>query len=264
LTGGLIYFALYLTLLGVSVYHLVESFTKNSSLLKFTSSVVLVGIFLISTFSYTFYLVIIEFFLLAHLGILSAFATPIKSTDLKHSTLFSFLIVPVLFIGVHSFKELVADYQVSCSVNNKTIKIGEKLHTFKIYHHLNEENPQFLFNYALSLMKAKQFEEAIKQLNTAKQYSSYYQIYYAAGICYELIGKPNDAEQEYLHSSELCPSMFQPKYALFRLYQRLNKQDKSKIIAQNINQMRVKVNSPDIEKIKNDIKKFLSSPIQNP
>ncbi|MDP3912419.1 MAG: O-antigen ligase family protein [Bacteroidota bacterium] len=65
LTGGFIYFALYLTLWGLSGYHLIKSFHKSSNLLKFTSAVTLTGLLLISTFTYTFYLTIIEFFFMS-------------------------------------------------------------------------------------------------------------------------------------------------------------------------------------------------------
>ena len=258
LTGGLIYLILYLILFGMSGYIMVISFVKDCSLLRFTSSVVLVGIFLISAFSYTFYLVIIEFFLYAHLGILSAFTSPIKTVNLNKSTLFFFLMIPILVFGNQSIKEMKSDYQISNSIFNKTTPLSKTLQTFKTYDRFNKENPQFLFNYALSLMKSKQFEEAIKKLNTAKKYSSYYQIYYVCGICYELTGKTDEAEQEYLYSSALYPSKYQPQYALFKLYQRLNMPQKAKAIAQKIDQMPTRVNSKEVNIIRSEIKKYLS------
>lgn len=259
LSGGIFYLFIYLSFFASSIYYLVESFKDENNPLLFTSAVSISGLFLISFFSYTFYVTAIELFLFLHLGIMAGYASPLKTIIIKRKSYLFLLVSTTLFIGIYSGKQLASDYQISKIIKAPNSSPEKQIKIFEKYCSSNLMDPQFLYNYALALMKARRFKEAITKLELAKQYSSYYQIYFVAGVCYDLVKETTQAEKNYLTASTLCPSMFRPHYALFRLYVRQNNIKKARAIALKIDKMPVKTNLPEIEKIKNETNTFLNT-----
>ncbi|MDP3444716.1 MAG: hypothetical protein Q8T08_17810, partial [Ignavibacteria bacterium] len=255
-TGGITNLLIYLSFGILAAFYFLKSFNDQNNQILFTSSLSLVSVFLVSVFTYTFYVPEIELFLFLHLGIIASQIKPLKITTINVKALIVPVICGTLFIGIYACTLIKADYQVSKAFDSKPPNLQVKV--FEKYYYLNSTNPQFLFNYALTLIKARRYNEAIQKIELAKSYSSYYEIYYVTGACYELTLKYDIAEQNYLTTSELYPSMLRPNYALFRLYLKENKQDETTAIAQKIDRMPVKVNSPVTQKIKHEIKSFLT------
>lgn len=255
-TGGITNLLIYFSFGILAAFYFLKSFNDQNNQILFTSALSLVSVFLVSAFTYTFYVPEIELFLFLHLGIIATQIKPVKITTINVRALIVSVICGTLFIGIYACNLIKADYQVSKTIESKLPSV--QVNVFEKYYYLNSTNPQFLFNYALSLIKARRYGEAIHQLEIVKSYSSYYEIYYVAGISNELVQRFDIAKQNYLTASALYPSMFRPNYALFRLYLKENKQDEATAIALKIDRMPVKVNSTVTQKIKHEIKSFLT------
>ena len=256
ISGGIFHLLIYLSFGIFATFYFLKSFNDQNNQILFTSSLSLVALFIISVFTYSFYVPAIELFLFFHLGIIASQIRPVKIISI-HIKAFMFLVIcAIVFIGVYACKQIGSDYQVSKAIDSKPP--NRQVTVFEKYYYLNRTYPQFLYNYALTLIRMKHFDEAIQKLELARNYSSYYEIYLVAGACYDLTGKSNIAEKNYRTASSLCPSMFRPEYALFRLYLKENKMGEAAAIALKIDQMPVKVNSPTTQKIKREIKSFLN------
>lgn len=255
-TDGITNFLIYLSVGILAAFYLLKSVIDQNNQILFTSSVSLVALFLVSVFTYTFYVPEIEMFLFLHLGIIASQIKSVKITTINVKVLIVPVICGTLFIGIYACTLIKADYQVSKTIESKLPNL--QVNVFEKYYYLNSTNPQFLFNYALALIKARRYGEAIHQLEIVKSYSSYYEIYYVAGISNELVQRYDIAEQNYQTASALYPSMFRPNYSLFKLYLKENKLEKAIEIAQKIDQMPVKVNTSVTQKIKCEIESFLS------
>lgn len=257
-SGGLFYFLIYYTTFVLSIYFLIKTFKDKNKQVLFISAVSIVGMYLISLFSYTFYMPVIEVFLFMHLGVLAANINPIKMIGIKQKVSIPLFFLSILFMGYHSASRLINNYQISKLIETPFNETEKQRKAFQRIYVSNNRNPQFLYNYALTLIKEKHYKEAILKLDIAKQYSAYFQLYYVSGVCYTLLGEYSHAEKNYITANSLYPSKFQPIYALFKLYIQLNNIEKARAIALKIDKMPVKKSSPKIEKIKNEIKIFIN------
>ncbi len=256
LTGGILYLSIYLSLGGIAVFFLIKSLKEKQELIVFTSVVSLVSLFFISLFSYSFYVPAIEFFLFMHLGVIANYIPRIKAIAITKQVSIMILSLSVAFIGAFSFKQLIADYRVSKAI--QFLPLAKQIKVFEEYLAVKQTDPQFLFNYALALSKEKRFNDATLKLELAKKYSSYYQIYYGVGMCYEMLKENELAEENYLTAAQLCPQMFKPRYALFKYYLKEGKIKKARAVALEIKKMPVKINSDEIKRIRNEARSFLT------
>ena len=83
-------------------------------------------------------------------------------------------------------------------------------------------------------------------------------IFQILGQSYEELKEFKKAEESYKNASMLVPTKFQPKYRLFELYKRNGNKEKTREIALDIKNMKIKVFSDVVRKIKTEANEYLS------
>ena len=258
-SGGFLLLLLFLFLLGFPVWMFLK-ISVNQDNLTYYSILVLCGVCFISLFSYTIYVTIIEFLFFFYLGIVARNVSSLRVVNLSKK-MGPVVLGLLLFMGVYSAKQIKADYEISKVRGD--IDILNQVEVFRGFSTDFKTNPQFLFNYAIVLLKNREIKTAIEVLEQAKNYSSYYQIYHLLGKCYELNEDYPLAEFNYKIATKLYPAKFLPAYSLFKFYQKHYRFAEAVSVAIVIDKKPVRKNSVEIERIKKGISQFLTLNINN-
>lgn len=115
-------------------------------------------------------------------------------------------------------------------------------------------NPYFLYNYAVELFLAKQYEEALNQAKYCRKYWADYHLEILQGDILHHLKRDNEAEGHYRLASQMCPIRFIPLYKLYSIYKENRQTEKAKELGEIILQKPIKVNSITIQTIKKQIK----------
>jgi len=114
-------------------------------------------------------------------------------------------------------------------------------------------NGVFLTMYGKNTALIGKYPKAIELLEKATTLHSETFLYYTLGDCYTMTGQYDKAEKAYNHAANMVPSQFYPKYLLVNMYLQSKQKEKAKLMASNIINMRIKVNSTAVEQIKNEM-----------
>ena len=119
-----------------------------------------------------------------------------------------------------------------------------------------EHNGLFLQMYGKVLSMDKQFHKSNKILAEAEQYKSSQIIQNTLGDNHKALGNYAQAEEAYIKSAQMIPSLVFPKYLLAKLYSENGQHKKAKQIAETILNSEVKVESSATREIMNEMKKI--------
>lgn len=114
-------------------------------------------------------------------------------------------------------------------------------------------NGEFLKEYGIFLLNTNRSSEAIKLLERGTLYSADPDLYIALGDGYHKHREFKLAEEKYKSAGYIDPKRFVPQYKLLKLYLLEGDSVKARSMATYINQMDIKVNSPEIRAIKKEI-----------
>nr|WP_302828987.1 O-antigen ligase family protein [uncultured Bacteroides sp.] len=120
-----------------------------------------------------------------------------------------------------------------------------------------EENPFFLYNYAIALSEAGYIEESLKRAKQCRRYWADYDLELLLGENLKRQRRYSEAILHYKNASMMCPCRFIPLYQLFVIYKELGNKDKARGMALLILEKPVKVNSKVVMQIKYRIRIFL-------
>jgi O-antigen ligase len=129
---------------------------------------------------------------------------------------------------------------------------------YKELYPVMQYNKYFLFNFGAELSLMQRYEKSIQTLNGTLVYLNDVDVYDYLGHSYQESGQLEQAEKCFLHASYIVPSKFFPKYNLVKLYVLMKKDKEAIALAEEIVQMKVKVPSELVTKIKTEMMNFLT------
>lgn len=213
-------------------------------------------------FSYPFDLspfVLISITLLAVLAPFSKSLLNISSPHLRWSALPIILILAAFSIQAYPLRKehyqalsVWQDADRFYSLENYEIAIEAYQEAYPTFEH----NGLFLQMYGKVLSMDKQFHKSNKILAEAEQYKSSQIIQNTLGDNHKALGNYAQAEEAYIKSAQMIPSLVFPKYLLAKLYSENGQHKKAKQIAETILNSEVKVESSATREIMNEMKKI--------
>lgn len=119
-------------------------------------------------------------------------------------------------------------------------------------------NAEFLNNIAKAHIEEKRYEKAILYLERAVKFSPYKGYYYTLGLCYEKTGNYHAAITQYAIIQNAIPNLIKPRYLLAMLHYNKGDYKMFQKLAVDVIDFTPKVNSMEVIKIKNELKKLLN------
>lgn len=116
-------------------------------------------------------------------------------------------------------------------------------------------NPYFLYNYAVILLNHKHLGESLQKALQCRLYWRDYDLEILLGDIYKMKKKYQFAERYYRNASFMCPCRFIPLYKLFELYKEIGCKEKLISIAHLITNKPVKIKSLTVIQIKYNVKR---------
>lgn len=114
---------------------------------------------------------------------------------------------------------------------------------------------EFIYNHAYALSCTNQHKEAIRIIEKSKCHD--YETELLKGYLYHEDKRNEQAIAHYKIASEMCPNRFKPLYGIFQCYNETEFCKDKRQIAQIILTKKIKVHSPEIDWMKQDVKQFL-------
>jgi tetratricopeptide (TPR) repeat protein len=167
----------------------------------------------------------------------------------------------ILVVSIHYYPHRKVHYQALSvwqdadrfySLENYEIAIEAYQEAYPTFEH----NGLFLQMYGKVLSMDKQFHKSNKILAEAEQYKSSQIIQNTLGDNHKALGNYAQAEEAYIKSAQMIPSLVFPKYLLAKLYSENGQHKKAKQIAETILNSEVKVESSATREIMNEMKKI--------
>lgn len=190
-----------------------------------------------------------------------------REKTLKRNIYLSVLVLMVLVVGSLLCLKQLQPYRHA----NKVWKKLQPLYTMKAFESITDEyenlysilnyDSKFVFEYAVALNAAKQYEKADSILARGLQLSCDPMFYNVKGRNYHEMGKYKKAETCYLNSTYLLPERIYPYYLLTKLYaDSANYQpEKMKQAARAVLEKEPKVHSTAINEMRDEVKKIVKS-----
>jgi tetratricopeptide (TPR) repeat protein len=121
-----------------------------------------------------------------------------------------------------------------------------------------ENNPYFLYNYAVELYYADLHNESLEIAKKCRMYWADYDLEMLVGENYKKISEYNDALMHFEKASLMVPVKFMPLYRMFQIYKEQKESHKLEEMANRIVNKPIKINSPWIEQIKREAERTLT------
>ena len=118
-------------------------------------------------------------------------------------------------------------------------------------------NGLFLHNYGGTLALNENYSEAIPILKQAEKYLNNTNLFLSLGNCHKELENYKEAENYYQLVENIIPNRMYPKYMLAKLYQKSGNMKKLSFKANEILNMKIKVNSAAIIEMQDKVKKIL-------
>ena len=119
-----------------------------------------------------------------------------------------------------------------------------------------KSNGLFLQMYGKALSMDEEYQKSNEVLAEAKFYKSSQIIQNTLGDNHKALGNYAQAEEAYIKSAQMIPSLVFPKYLLAKLYSESGQHNKAKQIAETILNSEVKVESSATREIMNEMNKI--------
>lgn len=116
----------------------------------------------------------------------------------------------------------------------------------------------FLYNYAAELYTAHLFSESLANAIKCRSLWSDYDLEMLIGQNYMELERMEEAEEHFKLASDMCPNRFMPLYRLVHLFDRQGRVLEAKKIATAIVSKKVKIPSATVERIKSEMKDYLT------
>lgn len=111
----------------------------------------------------------------------------------------------------------------------------------------------FLYNYAAELFYAGRYEEALSTARECRALWPSYNLSLLTGDICRAAGKYGEAVRHYEQAHWMCPVRFAPLEGLYYAYKSGRQPDRADSVADVVVRKRIKVDSPDVQRIKKEI-----------
>jgi len=139
----------------------------------------------------------------------------------------------------------------------------QMLPEYQLLHVKLRNNELFLYNYAAELNFVKRYEESLSIAHECKTLWADYDLQMLIADNYLQIKNYSEAERHYRKAAAMCPVKFVPLYKLFQLYETTEDKENMLKTAKAISEKPVKVISPMVIQIKNEVKRKMDLPMVN-
>ena len=126
----------------------------------------------------------------------------------------------------------------------------------ELYTHLRH-SPHFLYNYAAELNYIGEYHRSQQVLSRCMKRMNDYDTHLLAASNHEHMGNYGLAEAHLRKASAMCPVRFVPLYQLAKLYGKMGRYEDQRQMAQQIMDKEVKVSSPRITEMKDEMRYIL-------
>jgi tetratricopeptide (TPR) repeat protein len=123
---------------------------------------------------------------------------------------------------------------------------------------LEEDNPQFLYDFAMTLSENGRFNDSNTILSKGCMISADPMFYVLKGNNYYSMNQPYQAEKTYVKAFSVLPNRIYPLYKLMLLYSETGQDYKALMMAKAIIDIKPKVESPATEEMKEKAHRVLS------
>ena len=173
-------------------------------------------------------------------------------------------IIPVLIlilapvVCIKSYNRLKAEMEW-CEVAHKSLagKTQQMLPEYQSLHTKLYDNELFLYNYAAELHVAGYFGESLSIARECERLWADYDLQMLMAENYLQMKNYAKAEQHYQKAAAMCPVKFIPLYCLYQLYGTTGDRENEMIMAEKILYKPVKVTSPVIQQMKEEVEENL-------
>ena len=128
----------------------------------------------------------------------------------------------------------------------------------KLYRWLGNDG-LFLYNHAAELNEAKEYERSITAFEICTRHYNDMDVQMLMADNYKTLGKYAEAERHFKMAAAMCPVRFMPLYELVKLYDTTNQKDEALAMAKIIIEKDVKIPSPTIAAIKNEMQRLIEA-----
>lgn len=206
----------------------------------------LIAVFVFSMFSYPSYYPIT--WLTLGTSLVYTFQTSLSRMKI-HKTMHVILLAMSLAVIVFSLSDAIYEnlwyraYRHSFRSNSALVEY-EQLHGYF------RRNPHFLYNYAMASFKRGDLKKAEDLLEECGKYWNGYnrELLYGDVLLYQQ--NFTQAISHYQKARHMCPARFAPLEGIYKAYDELGDEEHRKQVAQQISEQKVKVNSPYVQRIK--------------
>ncbi len=134
----------------------------------------------------------------------------------------------------------------------------------KLYSTSLKQNPFFLYNYGAELNVAGKFDKSLAVFDLCMRYFNDIDVQMLLANNCRGLGKHGDAERHLKTAAAMCPVRFMPLYELAKLYEATGRHEKAIALAKKILDKKVKVPSPTVNAVKNEMRQLIEAEAQEP
>ena len=126
------------------------------------------------------------------------------------------------------------------------------------------DNPYFLYNYGVELYLADCTEQALIVAEECSKYWTDYDLELLKAVCHSELGEYTSSDAHLARAHHMCPNRFQPLYQQVLNLIEQGKISAAKNLARKIMRKKVKVLSPEVQYIRNEMRGLLQKKCKKP
>lgn len=201
------------------LFFMLACYIKKKSPIK-GLEVIFITIALLSLFSYPF---------LYPITWISIFITVCLGIPIRYNRVVSiFVLILIIFVGIDYLSKLNQTLYIrTLQVEASASKFGSALPKYEELYNKKTNDCRFLYNYAVVLLEAGDYERADKIANECSEYLYDYDMCMLKGLIYDNLGKKDNACLEYQKAYSMCPSRIMPLYEQFIIFRDEGKKDQA-------------------------------------
>jgi hypothetical protein len=182
---------------------------------------------------------------------------PIKVSRAVAYTLMILMVPLIILSGLATYKHMTAEILWrKTAYQSLAGKTEQMLPVYKRLHQLLAKNELFLYNYAAELNVAERYSKSLQIAYECERFWADYDLQMLIADNYEQQQQYKEAEQYYENAAAMCPVKFMPLYRLAKLYVEAGREDEALALANTILAKRVKVPSPTVSMIRNEMRQM--------
>ncbi len=227
----------------------------------FVGRVGLAGILIGALFFYSLHSLPIVCMLVLYVSMIANLSRPVYEIQFSRQVNFAgsiFALGFVAFLFNLQGQRLVGelDWKLAYSELKSTKQIVV-LEEYKRLYPVMKHSPQFLFNYGTELSVHNQYPDSFHILKEASAMISHSDLFLYQGINLEALDSTVSAKRHFEKASLIVPQRIYPKYRLFVLLHNRGDYEMAEILAQQILEMEVKIETQVSRIVKLEMKKYL-------